>query len=639
MAYMIPETLPKKCTAGERLFFHTLKDHLPDDYIVYYEPEIGGRKPDYVVIGPDLGMLVLEIKDYTESTLYELFPNEWRIYNTQGELNTVKNPLHQARDNAFRIADKLKKDKNLLQTGAFHGHLKFRFGYGVVFTRLKEMHIVKHELHRVIEPQFMLTRDDIDAEDDDVSGDALIERLLGMFTVPFRSEQLLSDADIKAIRYHLFPEVRISAEFKEPVYYNDQLLLSLHNLQAMDLHQESLARQLGDKNRLIRGVAGSGKTLILSARARMLAKDHPHWKILVLCYGISLSCVLRSMIDNMMEEPEDLFDFVQINSEQEDAGKLKKHHIETSTFHEWLWHTMRIKDDAIDNLLQKIDQKEAILPKYDAILIDEGQDFEPAWLELLSKVLNPDTQSLLLVEDKAQNIFKRKTSLAASTGLDFRGRSKILSINYRNTAQIVNFAWDFYRTYSSLRDRVKEGTTVEGVEIIPPQSTKRKGPDPVIQACKSFDEEAAWVAENILKLHREHKVAFSDIAILYRVKNRYSYSYIDQLKKELNKHGIPFNWFAESNATKRSYDRDQATVKISTVDSSKGLDFKAVFIVNVESMPFSLEENVEQEVSRFYIAMTRAMYWLYLSYSKPQGFAAWLLEKSDQTVSLPLQRS
>ncbi len=73
-------------------------------------------------------------------------------------------------------------------------------------------------------------------------------------------------------------------------------------------------------------------------------------------------------------------------------------------------------------------------------------------------------------------------------------------------------------------------------------------------------------------------------------------------------------------------------MKISTVDSSKGLDFKAVFIVNVESMPFSLEENVEQEVSRFYIAMTRAMYWLFLSYSKPQGFAVWLQEKSDTVI-------
>lgn len=91
MAYMIPETLPRgaKVTAGERLLFATLKEHLPDDYIVYYKPRIFGRCPDFVVIGPDLGMLVLEVKDYTESTLYELFSEEWRIYNKQGELSTV----------------------------------------------------------------------------------------------------------------------------------------------------------------------------------------------------------------------------------------------------------------------------------------------------------------------------------------------------------------------------------------------------------------------------------------------------------------------------------------------------------------------------------------------------------------------
>ncbi len=626
MAYMIPETLPRKATitAGERLLFGTLKEHLPDDYIVYYEPRIFGRCPDFVVIGPDLGMLVLEVKDYSESTLYELYPEEWRIYNKQGELSTVINPLHQARNYAFRIAGKLKKDKSLVQLdGAYRGNLKFRFGFGVVFTQMRETHIVKHQLHRVIEPQFMLTRDDIDADREDFDGTALLERMLDMFTVPFHEKQMLSEDDIKAIRYHLFPEVRISAEYKPPVHHDDQLLLSLHNLQAMDLHQESLARQIGDKNRLIRGVAGSGKTLILSARARLLAKEHPDWKILVLCYGIPLSRVLKSMIEKMMEEPEDLFDFASMSgSEEPSAGN--PHSIETATFHEWLWNALKIRDDGIETLLPKIDRGETILPKYDAILIDEGQDFEPEWLELLSKVLNPKTQSLLLVEDKAQNIFKRKTSLSSSTGLDFRGRSKILSINYRNTSQIVNFAWDFYRTHSALKDRVKEGTSVDGVEIIPPQSTKRKGPEPIIKQCGNFDEEAAWVAAAIRKLHAEKKVPYSDIAILYRVRNNYSYSYVDRLRKELERLEIPHDWIAENTASKRAYDRNAETVKLSTIDSSKGLDFKAVFIMNVESMPFKLEENVEREVSLFYIGMTRAMDWLFLSYCEAEGFAGWL---------------
>ncbi|WP_037283892.1 DEAD/DEAH box helicase [Saccharibacillus sacchari] len=597
MAYMIPETLPRgaKVTAGERLLFGTLKEHLPDDYIVYYEPRIFGRCPDFVVIGPDLGMLVLEVKDYTESTLYELFPEEWRIYNKQGEVSTVINPLHQARNYAFRIASKLKKDKSLVQLeGVYRGNLKFRFGFGVVFTQMRETHIVKHQLHRVIEPQFMLTRD-----------------------------------DIKAIRYHLFPEVRISAEYKPPVHHDDQLLLSLHNLRAMDLHQEALARQLGDKNRLIRGVAGSGKTLILSARARLLSKEHPDWKILVLCYGIPLSRVLKSMIHNMTEEPEDLFDFAAMSAEESGNPAAKKHNIETATFHEWLKNTLRIPDAGIEPLLEKVKLGEAILPTYDAILIDEGQDFEPSWLELLSKVLNPETQSLLLVEDKAQNIFRRKSSLSSSTGLDFRGRSKILSINYRNTAQIVNFAWDFYRTHSALKDRVKEGSSVDGVEIIPPQSTKRKGPEPIIKQCANFNEEAAWVARAIRKLHEEKKVPYSEIAILYRVRNRYSYSYVDRLRKELDRLEIPHDWIAEDVHSKRAYDRTADTVKLSTIDSSKGLDFRAVFIVNVESMPFKFEENVEREVSLFYIGMTRAMEWLFLSYCKAQGFAGWLCEANQ----------
>jgi hypothetical protein len=67
---------------------------------------------------------------------------------------------------------------------------------------------------------------------------------------------VFTNEDIKAIRYHLFPEVRISAEFRQPAYYQDQLLLSLHNIKAMDLHQENMAKQIGDRHRLIRGVAG-----------------------------------------------------------------------------------------------------------------------------------------------------------------------------------------------------------------------------------------------------------------------------------------------------------------------------------------------------------------------------------------------
>src|SRR5699024_3485105 len=105
---------------------------------------------------------------------------------------------------------------------------------------------------------------------------------------------------------------------------------------------------------------------------------------------------------------------------------------------------------------------ETAYSKSDAILIDEGQGFTGGWCKVVSEMLNPETKSLLLVEDRAQSIYKRKRSYVQDTGLDFTGRSKILNINYRNTAQIVKFAWDFYQNQSSLKNKiVKKGTEEE----------------------------------------------------------------------------------------------------------------------------------------------------------------------------------
>ncbi|MDO3678567.1 3'-5' exonuclease [Paenibacillus ehimensis] len=628
MAYMVPDTIPRRATAGERILFESLKDHLPSDYIVYYEPEIRGRRPDFVIIGPDLGLVILEVKDYIKSTLYQVNHDEWTLRNTAGELITTKSPLKQARDNARIIENYLKKDKNLIQeTGSY---LKFPYGFGTVFTRMKQEDFIKLDLYQVIEPQFVLCRDEIDPDEDGFSPDILRDKIHEMFTVWTTRKTILTDEDIQAIRFHLFPEVRISAEYRTPIQHQDQLLLSLHNIKTMDLHQENMAKQIGDKHRLIRGVAGSGKTLVLASRAKMLAKAHPDWKILVLCYGIPLSRSLKQMIEQKLDEPDDLMDLINAGA----TNSIKVSKIEVYNFHEWLRNSLHMKDSDIPALLDKLNKNEAIVPAYDAILIDEGQDFEPDWLKLLSLCLNPDTQSLLLVEDRAQSIFKRKTSLAQDIGLDFRGRSKILSINYRNTAQIVQFAWNFYQEHSQLKNKVQDGS-IEGVEIIPPQSTKRKGPEPMIKGFRYIQEEMNFVSKSIIYLHQQKNIPFEDIAILYRVKNSHRISYIDEIKHSLNEHELPFTWITENAEAKRNFIRNERTIKISTIDSAKGLDFRAVFIINIENMPFSLEEVEEREVSLFYIGMTRALEWLFLSYSGESKFTQYLDEVSRKRKEQP----
>jgi len=617
MAITIPESIRSSATAGERLFFRTLKTFLPDDYIVYFEPEIQGKRPDFVIIGPDLGLLVLEVKDYTKNTLFQLNHEEWHIVTTSGDQAVIKSPIKQARDNMFLVVDVLKKDKNLIQLdGKYKFNLKFPYGHGVVFTRLYAKDFIKEGIYSVIEPKLCLTRDEIDPEKEEFSEEILMEKILNMFVVPYRLKEPLSLEDINAIRYHLFPEVRISAEFKAPVPYQDQLLLSLHDIKTMDFHQENLAKQIGDKNRLIRGVAGSGKTIILASRAKMLSKQNPDWKILILCYNISLANTIQQMINHMVSEPEDLFDFDPSNK------MVQNQNIIVRNFHSWLKNDLKMKEHQLGQMIEKIERNEAILPTYDAVLIDEGQDFEADWLRLVSLLINAETQSLLLVEDRAQDIYKRKRSYLQDTGFSFQGRSKVLTINYRNTAQIVKFAWDFYRKHSMFKNKVVN-RELEG-EIIAPQSTKRKGPEPGIIKASNFFDEMRIVARQIVKLQKELKVPLDEMLILYRVKRTHKYPIIDIIKRTLAEFDIPYFWITENDVSKRSFKKEDGKVKISTIDSSKGLDFQAVFIVNVDSMPFPLEEDREREVSLLYIGMTRAKQFLCLSYSGESEFTKYL---------------
>ncbi|WP_100329973.1 3'-5' exonuclease [Bacillus xiapuensis] len=628
MAITVPESIRSSATAGERILFHTLKEYLDDDYIVYYEPEINGRRPDFLVIGPDLGLLVLEVKDYTLNTLHRLTQDEWIINSKSDGLVTVKSPLKQARDYMFLIQGLLRKDINLThQEGKYQGKLKFPCGFGTVFTRLNQKQCVKTDLYEVIDPTFLLTREEIDPDHDHFSEEHLIEKLMNMFTIPFRLKEPLSNEEINAIRYYLFPEVRISREFKQAAPYRDQLLLSLHSLETMDLHQEKLAKQLGDKNRLIRGVAGSGKTLILASRARLIKQQHPDWNILILCYNISLSRSIESMVRAKMEEPADLFEAAAI---LENSDRMQG--ITVRNFHEWLKKDLGISESQIPAIIKKLENHEAILPQYDAVLIDEGQDFKSNWLRLVSLLLNQDTYSMLLVEDRAQTIYQRGRNYLQNTGLDFRGRSKILQINYRNTSQIIQFAWDFYQTHAASQ-KVVTGT-VEGQEIIPPQSTRRKGPEPVLLRANSWHEEANIVAKTMNKLHKEKKVPYEEMLILYRVKRTNKLDIVNTLKKSLEHHQIPYTWVTESQEAKRIYRKDDGSVKIFTFDSSKGLDFQAVFIVNADNTPFALEEDKDREAALMYIGMTRATEYLMISYSGDSEYTAYfdkILEKRRLT--------
>jgi hypothetical protein len=279
MAYTVPETIPMGTgTPGEHRVFKALRNRLPDDYLVYYDVAVQGRYPDFIIIGPDLGVIVLEIKDWRLKSIAAVNAEEVVLREGSGE-KIVKHPVRQVREYCLRIVDALKR-RTLLYDGQY---LRCRWGYGVVFPFLSWKDLERPSLFGPSLAEALGCTTILSAEDLDQK--RLLPALRRLIPPWVRNLDPLNSIQIDEIRSILHPEIRIGWSHSDTEI-----------LQVMDREQECLARAVGKGHRMVRGVAGSGKTLILVARARYLRECHPDWRILVVCYNRVLADWLRTKL-------------------------------------------------------------------------------------------------------------------------------------------------------------------------------------------------------------------------------------------------------------------------------------------------------------------------------------------------------
>ncbi len=98
-----------RCNAGERCVLQQLKRCLEDDHLVWHNVSIGprGRQPDFIVLSPRQGVLLLEVKDWKRSTLLSATRDRVELRTARGDI-TEANPLRQARDYALELVDVMK---------------------------------------------------------------------------------------------------------------------------------------------------------------------------------------------------------------------------------------------------------------------------------------------------------------------------------------------------------------------------------------------------------------------------------------------------------------------------------------------------------------------------------------------------
>jgi len=599
-------------TPGEKRLARRLEALLDDDYLCWYDIPVGrkNRYPDFIVLHPARGLLFLEVKDWRLENIKKISKARVELLTNNGKI-TAPNPIEQVRQCAYQAINILQTDNQLVsQSGDYKGKLKFPYGYGVVFT-----HINQAQLNKALTPEGMsllpdhmvLCRDEIP---ENMDPEDFQRQLWNMFNYSF--DQKLSLPDIERIRWHLFPELRIATSQGDLLIDLDDDVASPERrpsvpeiIKVMDLQQEQLARNLGDGHRVIHGVAGSGKTMILGFRALQLAQTMSK-PILVLCFNVSLAAYLRHYV----------------------SEKKIEHKVQVYHFHDWCgqqiktYHCDVPVNDApyferqVMAVIQGVEKSQIPRAQYGAVLIDEGHDFEPEWLQLVTQMVDPETDSLLLLYDDAQSIYKKRSSLnfsLSSVGVKARGRTTILKLNYRNTREILDFAYDFAREFIA-----SEETVDDQIPVVTPESAGGTGYAPVFRLFEQQGEELDYIMRCVARwLGNGH--APNEMAILVPGSKM-----ANLIAERLNRAGIPHTCLV-GKSNKASYNPGKPLVTVLTIHSSKGLEFDTVVLAGIDKVHYVAEEMIDQ-VRLMYVGMTRAKSQLLITSSGDTEFSQRLVE-------------
>ena len=621
MATLIPtrnSCLPRM-TGGEKRVSERLEQKLEDDYLLWYDVPVGlkQRHPDFVVFHPRRGLLVLEVKDWKADTIRHADSTQFTLVTDRG-LVKENNPLLQARAYALEIGVVLERDPALRHPEGSHyaGKLIMPWGWGVVLANITRKQFDEGALGEVLPEHLVICRDELY---ETVEAEAFQERLWAMFPQVYPVALTLPQID--RVRWHLFPELRVEAGSGQFGLFGptDAAVRPLEIpdlIKVMDAQQEQLARSIGDEHRIIHGVAGSGKTMILGFRAMQLAREMSR-PILVLCYNKTLAARLEQLIG--------------------ERGLGEK--VQVYNFHKWCRKMLVAYNEPLPPgsgkafvealppaVISGVDRGQIPRAQYGAVLVDEGHDFEPDWYKLIVQMIDPATNSLLVLYDDAQNIYgnpdRRKISWK-SLGVQAQGRTTILKLNYRNTLEILSVARVFAQDLLASRSDEADG---DGVPLIAPESAGRRGAVPELVRT---DTARAQMDVLIARLRDEHAHGrpWSDMAVIYR--NQWEGEKLHEVLKRLD---IPSR--LADNAGKQTLFVVEDSVKLVTMHSSKGLEFPFVIIPGIGGLPKEGQSEAD-EARLLYVAMTRATERLLLIHHEDSVFSKRIRDSiNDVTAQL-----
>lgn len=255
-------------------------------------------------------------------------------------------------------------------------------------------------------------------------------------------------------------------------------------------------------------------------------------------------------------------------------------------------------------------------PRYAHIVVDEGQDFSDNAYRLLKALAGPEhPNDIFIVGDSHQRIYRNKPTLS-KCGINVRGRSSILKINYRTTEEIRQYAF-------ALLNGIAFDDLDEGVDLGDRCQSLMHGEKPVVKNFRDAGAELEYILGEITTL-KNAGVELRDICVVARTKKL-----VDDYIAQFTKAGI------RSYAIKRNKtdDRNYEGLRVATMHRVKGLEFQYVFVTAVNNRIVPLQsainkadaiseaESITSEKCLLYVALTRAQKAAYItSYGKQSEF-------------------
>ena len=347
----------------------------------------------------------------------------------------------------------------------------------------------------------------------------------------------------------------------------------------LDEEQVKYINEMGTGHRVLLANAGAGKSVLLLSRAYRYASTHKTGKVLITCFNSNLSdsYKFKNSCSNFGDN-NNLF----IMTFHKLVKKIYKECLKTNIVGEYP------TEQEIQDILVYI-KKGMVNLKFTAIFIDEVQIFSPLYLDICYALLDSNKDAVFLLAGDLNQTVRNQSRRGDAPWkkidggkLNFRGRVKYISKNYRNSPQISKY---LNAMLSYMNERLSQNGLIDMQEF--DYNIFGDGP------AKSIALEVhrriprsnicGRIIESIFEITKKYKIGYSDIAILFPFKEKtfLKYYLLFWITSEMKKRGIQYSLiFSDDKENRSQYSRTSGVV-ISTIDSSLGLDFRAVILTGL----------------------------------------------------------